>query len=233
MYPRRKRSTELSRGEIARGWVFFLLYLFVFPVLLGQLQALLSLRFHFFLQPAEFSLIYYFLLLCAALVLFWGLLRRGFDTLLDDLPENLFAFVAGLVGAGVLHFLVGLLPLPEDPYALAYREQFAAAPAATAVVLVVLMPLLEELLFRGLLYGSLRWYSRGLACAASVVGYLLFLTLPLVFSPEGVQPSYLLLAVWYLPMSAALTWCYDYGGSIWSAAGLHMALNAASLLLAL
>ena len=72
MYPRRKRSTELSRGEIARGWVFFLLYLFVFPVLMGQLQALLSLRFHFFLQSAEFSLIYYFVLLCAALVLFWG-----------------------------------------------------------------------------------------------------------------------------------------------------------------
>lgn len=233
MYPRRKRSTELSRGEIARGWVFFLLYLFVFPVLMGQLQALLSLRFHFFLQSAEFSLIYYFVLLCAALVLFWGLLRRGFDALLDDLPENLLALILGLVGAGALHFLAGLLPLPEDPYALAYREQFAAAPAATVVVLVVLMPLLEELLFRGLLYGSLRWYSRGLACAASVVGYLLFLTLPLVFSPEGFQPSYLLLAVWYLPMSAVLTWCYDYGGSIWSAAGLHMALNAASLLLAL
>ena len=233
MSSRRQWRPQFSPSEFRRGWVFFALYLVVFPVLMGQLQALLSLRFHFFLQPAEFSLIYYFLLLCAALVLFWGLLRRGFDTLLDDLPENLFAFVAGLVGAGVLHFLVGLLPLPEDPYALAYREQFAAAPAATAVVLVVLMPLLEELLFRGLLYGSLRWYSRGLACAASVVGYLLFLTLPLVFSPEGVQPSYLLLAVWYLPMSAALTWCYDYGGSIWSAAGLHMALNAASLLLAL
>ena len=33
-------------------------------------------------------------------------------------------------------------------------------------------------------------------------------------------------------MSLALAWCYDHGGSIWSAVALHMAVNGASLFLA-
>ena len=68
MSSRRQWRPQFSPSEFRRGWVFFALYLVVFPVLMGQLQALLSLRFHFFLQSAEFSLIYYFVLLCAALV---------------------------------------------------------------------------------------------------------------------------------------------------------------------
>lgn len=167
------------------------------------------------------------------MLLFWGFLRHSFDILLDWLPENLFAFAAGLVGAGALHFLAMRLPYPvENPNALLYPEQFAAAPQATVLILVVLMPLIEEVLFRGLLFGGLRRYSRPMAFAVSTLGYALFCAVPFVFQPEGADLRYLLLAVQYLPMSLALAWCYDHGGSIWSAVALHMAVNGASLFLA-
>ena len=95
------------------------------------------------------------------------------------------------------------------------------------------MPIMEEVLFRGLLFGSLRRYSRGLAFAVSILGYDLFCVFPLAWTPLGFDPACLLLLVRYLPMSAALTWCYDKGGSIWSAIALHMALNGLSLAMAL
>ena len=167
MYPKRQWKARFTPSEFCRGWVFFALYLLVFPLLMGWLQMLLSQRFQFFLQAPEFSLIYYFLLLCATLLLFWSFLRQGFDILLDDLPENLTAFLAGLVGGGVLQVLFSLLPLPvEDPNPASYAESFFLAPAATVAVLVLLMPIMEEVLFRGLLFGSLRRYSRGLAFRA-------------------------------------------------------------------
>lgn len=234
MYPKRQWKARFTPSEFYRGWVFFALYLFVFPLLMGWLQMLLSQRFGFFLQTSEFSLIYYFLLLCAALLLFWSFLRQGFDILLDDLPENLSAFLIGLVGAGVLQFLVSLLPLPvEDPNPASYADSFFLAPASTVVVLVLLMPILEEVLFRGLLFGSLRQYSRGLAFAVSILAYDLFCVLPLAWTPLGFDPAYLLLLLRYLPMSAALTWCYDKGGSIWAAIALHIALNGLVLATAL
>ena len=154
--------------------MFFALYLVVFPVLMGQIQRMLSQRFEFFLQAPEFSLIYYFLLLCATVLLFWGFLRHSFDILLDWLPENLVAFAAGLVGAGALHFLAMRLPYPvENPNALLYPEQFAAAPQATVLILVVLMPLIEEVLFRGLVFGNLKHKSRTVAYAVSCLLFAL------------------------------------------------------------
>lgn len=234
MYPKRQWKARFTPSEFCRGWVFFALYLLVFPLLMGWLQMLLSQRFQFFLQAPEFSLIYYFLLLCATLLLFWSFLRQSFDILLDDLPENLTAFLAGLVVGGVLQVLFSLLPLPvEDPNPASYAESFFLAPAATVAVLVLLMPIMEEVLFRGLLFGSLRRYSRGLAFAVSILGYDLFCVFPLAWTPLGIDPACLLLLVRYLPMSAALTWCYDKGGSIWSAIALHMALNGLSLAMAL
>lgn len=227
MSSRRQWRPQFSPSEFRRGWVFFALYLVVFPVLMGQIQRMLSQRFEFFLQAPEFSLIYYFLLLCATVFLFWGFLRHSFDILLDWLPENLFAFGTGLVGAGVLHLLVMLIPLPvQNPNPESYAQQFALSPAATVVILVVLMPLVEEPLFRGLLFGATRRYSRVLGYVLSTLVFALYCVWQFVYTYGTVDFRYLLLFLQYVPMSLALTWCYDNGGSIWSPIALHMVLNA-------
>ena len=47
--------------------------------------------------------------------------------------------------------------------------------------------------------------------------------------PGGV----LLLALLYLPVSAALTWCYERGGSVWGCVLLHGGLNGLTLFMTL
>ena len=151
---------------------------------------------------------------------------------MDWLPENLFGLLAGFAGAGILHFLVGFLPLPvADPIPAQYAAEFAMAPLPTAVLVLVLIPVIEEALFRGLVFGSLRRYSRVLAYVVTILGYALACVWR--YAIELGDPRYLLLTVCYLPMSAALTWCYDNGGSIWGSVGLHTAINAFVLALAL
>ena len=202
MSSRRQWRPQFSPSEFRRGWVFFALYLVVFPVLMGQIQRMLSQRFEFFLQAPEFSLIYYFLLLCATVLLFLGLSPaqlRYPPGLAAGKPIRL---RGGALGPGALHFLAMRLPYPvENPNAPLPRAVCRGAPGHR--------PdsggpdaLIEEVLFRG---------SSSAACGATAAPWplrsppwaTLFCVASFVFQPEGADLRYLLLAVQYLPMSLA------------------------------
>ena len=189
---------QLTRSEFYRGWVFFALYILVFPRLMGALQK--ALGEHWQLLPAEYGLIYYLLAVTLVVLVFWSFLYHGVHILLDWLPENLFAFATGLAGAGVFHFLASRIPLPvEDPFYPLYAEQFAYFPGATVLILVVLTPIVEEVLFRGLMFGSLRKYSRSLGYVVSILVYAFYAAQQYAFTPGTVDLRYLLLMVRYLP----------------------------------
>ena len=227
---RRPWRPQLTQAEMGRGWVFFALYVLLFPWVMGWVQR----SFHGELPVAEANVVYYLLSATLVFLVFWTFLKHGFHLLLDWLPENLFAFGTGLAGWAVLSFLAWLIPLPvENPNLLSYPEQYALAPLATVVILVVLMPVVEEPLFRGLLFGTSRRYSRILGYLLSTLVYALYCVWQFVYAYGTVDFRYLLLMVEYLPMSLALTWCYDNGGSIWSPIALHMVINAVTLVRAL
>ena len=227
---RRPWRPQLTQAEMGRGWVFFALYVLLFPWVMGWVQR----SFHGELPVAEANVVYYLLSATLVFLVFWTFLKHGFHLLLDWLPENLFAFGTGLAGWAVLSFLAWLIPLPvENPNLLSYPEQYALAPLATVVILVVLMPVVEEPLFRGLLFGTSRRYSRILGYLLSTLVYALYCLWQFVYAYGTVDFRYLLLMVEYLPMSLALTWCYDNGGSIWSPIALHMVINAVTLVRAL
>ena len=227
---RRPWRPQLTQAEMGRGWVFFALYVLLFPWVMGWVQR----SFHGELPVAEANVVYYLLSATLVFLVFWTFLKHGFHLLLDWLPENLFAFGTGLAGWAVLSFLAWLIPLPvENPNLLSYPEQYALAPLATVVILVVLMPVVEEPLFRGLLFGTSRRYSRILGYVLSTLVYALYCVWQFVYTYGTIDFRYLLLIVEYLPMSLALTWCYDNGGSIWSPIALHVVINAVTLVRAL
>lgn len=227
---RRSWKTEMTSSERQRGLVYFLLYLLVFPRVNAALQQLLLGGGE--VLVAEANVVYYAFLFTLTLFIFWGFLKKDFLRLLDWLPENLSAAGAGLLLAGGLHAALSLLPFPvEDPIPLQYAQEFRVAPAPTLALILVLIPVVEETVYRGLIYGNLRGYSRPLAALFSVVVYAFSLVWRYALDFSDLR--YLLLAVVYLPMSAALTWCYDRGGSLWACVALHGALNGTILLTAL
>lgn len=220
----------MTDTESHLGLAFFLLYLFLFPYLNAWAQKLMLGDAE--TPVAEANVVYYALLFTVCLFLFWSFLRSDFRDLLDWLPENLFGALVGLLAAGGLHILAALLPFPvADPIPVQYAQQFTAAPVPTLTLLLLLIPLVEETLFRGLLFGQLRGYSRGLAYTVSTLFYALAVVWR--YALERGEARYLLLTVLYLPMSLACTWCYDNGGSVWATAVLHAALNGVILFFAL
>ena len=219
---------QLTRREQIRGLIFFALYFLVFPVLKMVVEWAFDHFFGLYLSEAMSAAVYYYIMGILTVLVFWSFLKNGLTILNDFLPENLLALATGLVGAGVLHFLVMLLPWPlENPNSISWAEQYAYSPAATIVIVVILMPLIDEVLFRGLVFGSLRRYSRPLAWVCSVLLFMIYSVW--TFAVAYGDARYLMLAFQYLPMALALTWCYDRGGSIWPTIVLHTIIDAFSL----
>lgn len=227
---RRSWNTHMTDAESRRGLVFFLLYFFLFPYLNAFAQRLI---FGDAETPiAEANILYYAVLFALCLLLFWRFLKEDFLKLMDWVPENTFSILLGLVGAGVMNALLRLLPFPvADPIPRQYAAEFGAAPIPTLVLLLILIPLVEETLFRGLLFGQFRGYSRPLAYVLTSAFYALAAVWR--YALERGDARYLLLSVVYLPLSIACTWCYDNGGSVWATAFLHAGLNGLILFLAL
>ena len=224
---RRTWKTQMTASERSRGLVFFALYLLVFPYLNAWAQRVISGDG----EPlvAEANVLYYALLFTLSLLLFWSFLKRDFQELLNWLPENLFGLVIGLLAAGGLHLLVRRFPFPvSDPIAAQYAAEYAAAPVPTLVLILLLIPLVEEVLFRGLVFGNLKDRSR---TVAYLVSCLLFALLHVwQYAVESRDAAYLLVMVRYLTPGVVLAWAYEHTGTLWASFGVHAAANALSVL---
>lgn len=219
---------QLTREEQNRGYVFFALFFLVFPVLKMGVEWFFDHFFGLYLSEAVSAAVYYYIMAVLTMVVFWSFLKNAGRILMNFLPENLLALITGFAGGQLLAFLFRFLPWPmEDPNPISWAEQYAYSPAATILIVVILIPIVEEVLFRGLLFGSLRKYSRTMAWIASVVLFAVYSVWTFAVAYGDVR--YLILAIRYLPMSLALTWCYDRGGSIWSAVLLHAIFHAVVL----
>jgi hypothetical protein len=118
----------------------------------------------------------------------------------------------------VINHFVGA-PAPSSPVVSIMMSASGAAPRAVLIVLVVVAaPLVEETIFRGVLYGGLRRRMRfGGAALISA----------LIFSGAHAQ------LVAFLPIAVLgliLAYVYERTGSLWASAVTHAVFNAASVL---
>lgn len=223
---------QLTVEEQRVGWVFFGLYLFVFPFLVGAVTRFLDEHLELGFTAAESSAVYYAAVLLLLTAVFWDFLKNAFRILKDNTRRNLFALVVGFGGGLLFTVLLSLIPLPvENPVIGDYRGQFLLSPGFTTAVVMFLRPLTEELLYRGLLFGSLRKKNRPMAYAVSI-GLSALAAVWQFAIPDG-GALYLLLALRYLPLAAAATWCYDIGGSVLTPMALRVILNGLFLVFAL
>lgn len=219
---------RLTGREKGIGGVFFLVYLTLFPFLSAWVWRFLDDKFNIWFSYASERVIYFVVIAVLLFIIFWELLKNGVSVLLDDPGVNLIGFLAGLSGAVIAGFLVNRIPLPVvDPTAQSYTEMYLIEHGSTVAILIVLMPIVEELFFRGLVFGWLRSHSRVLAYVVSCLLFCLAGVWQFAFTSGDWR--YLLLAVRLLPTAVALCWSYDHGGSIWCPMALHMALNAIDL----
>ena len=92
---------------------------------------------------------------------------------------------------------------------------------------MVLAPIVEETLVRGLLFGVIRRKSRILAYAVTI----LFFSVIHVWQYLVLYDfrEVLLAALQYIPAGIALGWTYEKANTVWAPIFLHMTINAISL----
>ena len=229
MKPERAGGFEnlMSPRQSALGWLYFPLHLLLLPVGLNIYVAWRAPD----TSPVAINVAYLTVGICFVLLVMLPFLRRGFDVMAERpgrcLMSILLAFCAvWLLSLAANLLLRGILPAtrtPNDSYIL---ELASADRGAVTAINVFLAPLVEEVLFRGVAFGSVRPRSRFWAYAVSS---LLF-SLGHVWQYAAVarDAALLIYGFRYMPAALALAWCYDRSGSIWAPIFFHMAFNGLS-----
>ena len=103
----------------------------------------------------------------------------------------------------------------------------ASAPRMTALIVVLLAPFVEEVLFRGLVFGCLKEKSR---IFAYILSCALFAFLHVwTAAVSNWDLGYLILMLQYLVPGLVFAWAYEHSGTLWTSILLHMLVNALSL----
>lgn len=217
----------MRRSERTAALIYLPIHVFALPFLLPYLAALFP-----GLDNISLNAVYYGVGFVYVLGFCTPFLRKGFDITLDA-PG---AFLYSVLGAWVMeYFLSALLTLAlsafnvglSSPNNDAVVEMIAYDRNRLIGITVFLAPLVEEILFRGLLFGALAGRRRRLAWVVSVAAFSLYH----VWQYAIADPAALLSAVFYIPGSIALTWCYERTGSIWSPIAYHMLSNFIAVML--
>ena len=229
MAKKKTASGGMNRTERVAGTIFFLVYLLVMPLLATRIFDLLEVVLDTTINDSLRNVLYYYTLFAVTVLLFHSYLAHTSSRFLDNLNRALSTMLLGLLvfyGANELLFRVCnvLFDSRTNLNDMTIAAQVASAPRMTALIVVLLAPFVEEVLFRGLVFGNLRRKS---AAVGYVVSCLLFALLHVwQFAVVNRDVTYFLLMLQYLVPGLVLAWVYDRTGTLWTSIGLHAAANA-------
>lgn len=216
----------MSRYERLAGWCYLPFYLFLLSFLLQWGLGLLG----FTLTTVQLNLSYYLINFAAILLIFHNYLLGSFRNVRfwDYLQSAILGFVFYYALAFVVSLaIVRLAPDFVNPNNEAVNTLADLSGAPMILCILILGPLVEEVLMRGLIFGTLHRHSRA---AAYIVSILVFSAIHIwQFALTMSLPNLLLCAVQYVPGGIALAWCYEKSGSIWTNITVHCLINAVSL----
>ena len=158
-------------------------------------------------------------------------LRRDFDRLWERPLYILGQAVRGYLYMIAAQFLVSLLVyaiLPQsNPNNEAVLDLAKAQRGRILAITIVLAPLVEELMFRGGIFGLLRRWNRYLAYGVCMLVFGLYHTWQYALA----DPTFWLYLLQYLPAGFILCRSYEKTECIWTSILLHVLNNSVSLLI--
>ena len=228
---KKKSAPYMTSGEKIAGTILFAVYLVVLPFVTDPLFRLIGKLLDTTISETVQSVIYYYVLFAVTLIVFHKFIARTSRNFADNL---------GVACRNMLLGLIALYGLNELVYRLSavvisnrtnlndttISAQIQDAPRVTLLIIIFLAPFIEEVLFRGLVFGNLKSKSR---VVAYLVSCLLFALMHVwQFAVVQQDMTYFLLMVQYLVPGAVLAWAYESSGTLWASVGLHAAANALS-----
>ncbi len=223
-----KLSISMTRGEVILGWLLMAFQLLILPVVAVILNSLLPAP----LSDTHLNIALFIAEFLFAILIFHKFLASSAQLSLHTPFRCLRFAVLGLVLYYIGSFLVGLLIASvsvdfsnvndSNIYTLV-QENYALMKLCT----VLLVPVTEELLYRGLIFRGLQKKNRLVAYLVSagvfsmihVVGYI----------GTASATTLLLCLLQYIPAGLSLAWAYEKADSIWAPILIHMTVNQVSI----
>lgn len=218
----------MTKNEKILGWAYLPVHIFLLPLI-----------FNIYVyqggsgNEVQVNAAYYGIGLIYVLLFMRRYLRAEFDTLLDNKLLSAVSvvtsyFIYTVLAYGALFLLSILLGDIENPNNEAVENLVTGGRNAMFGVVVIMAPVLEEVLFRGVVFSSLRKKSRVLAYAVSAALFSLYHIWSYTVAYGDI--TMLLYGIQYIPPAVALAWCYERSGSIWPCIIFHMCVNGAGLI---
>lgn len=218
-------TISLTRSEMIAGWIYLVVQLLILPIILSVINALLG----FPLDNLQANVVLFAVNLLSILLIFHKFLWQSFKQLLKKPGTVLGTAVIGLVVYWFANFVVGLVLFILFPYFSNVNDSNIADMAQDNFGLillstVLLVPIAEEALYRGLLFGSLYQKSKVLGYLISTVVFCFIH----VFGYIGLY-SWDMLAisfVTYIPAGLCLSWAYAKSDCFFTPVLMHTIINA-------
>lgn len=225
----KKLSVNFTKTELILGWIYMVLQLLPLPLLFTLCNMLLGSP----MNMAELNFCFFCMNFLCVTIIFRKYLLGNLKTFFSRIWRSLSAAGIGFVGYWAASFAVStiiLLIYPDfsnvndDTIGGMVQENFALMAIGT----VVLVPITEELLFRGLIFRGIYNRSRFWAYAVSAIAF----SLPHVLGYIGMYDPLLLLLcfIQYLPAGLCLGWAYARADSIFAPVLMHMIINLIGIL---
>jgi len=220
-----KFDMTIKKSEIIFLCIYFPIHIIGIPLLFsyfevaGILQSVDELTLNFG---------YYGFGVIMCLIFAKGIYRRSFDALCDRFFKCVFSALIGYILIMLANYAVAMVEMNLSEVTENINETNVESLATLnygmfAAMAMYLAPIVEEGLFRGLFFTVIRPKSRVLAYIVSAGLFSLYHVWQ--FAVLYQDPTYLLVALEYLPAALILCWSYDRTGSIWTPIMVHMMVN--------
>lgn len=224
-------ACPMAKTELLPGLIYIPVHIMVLDFLVPLVMEKVAPMAGF----AWSNLVYFSVSLLFILAVMHSWLIKSFSDLIERRMAALTALVAGYFGYYLLTWLLRVVLWVAGqngfPPLTGILTQMPLNAGVLPIVTILLAPVVEETLFRGVVFGSLRRKNRLLAY---VVAFLVFGVYCMWESLlGGLSWGLLWKFLSCLPASLVLCWCYETGGSIWASVLLHMLLNVLSVSLQL
>ena len=229
---KRKSSTYMTPGELVAGVIFFVIYLLVLPFVSDPVFDLAGKLLGTTISSGLRSVIWYYVLFAVTIIIFHRFIPRTSRKALDAVGSTVKYTALGLVvmyGLNELVYRLSNLVIANHTNLndTTISAQVDDAPRLTLIIIVLIAPFVEEVLFRGLVFGNLKGKSLAVGYVLSCLLFALSHVWEFIIVEQSI--SQFLLMVKYLVPGFMLAWVYDRSGTLWTSIALHAAVNALAI----
>lgn len=216
---------SMTPRETRSGWIFLVFHLVLIPAALPLLNLLPFGE----ISPAKLNFLYFIISFAAVMLIFSGFLKGNWHCFWQHPGLSLRGAGLGFLVYQILAFGISMLYfwfLPE------FRNVNDAAISSLAsenytmmaVCSVFLVPVTEELLYRGLIFRGFYSRSKLLAYTLSSAAFAMIHITGYI----GIYEAKLLFFCFlqYIPAGLCLAWAYARADSIFAPILMHMSINA-------